>query len=257
MYQDEKLWKRVRYRILEKGESIRHVSETTSIHRVTIRKILKHEHPLPHKRKRTELFFQQPAVEKPARIFAREKIRHQWMEWLYHIERHSKGVQSDGPIPPELLKHLSPSPHNPRKRILSILAKQEGFSIRAIGENLGISRNTVNGYLADFEAEGGRRLHPPKQRQKLSDDPALKAVVLALLHEPPSLSGHNRTTWRVIDLQNTLTAKGFTVGQAVLRAVIRKTGFRWKVARVVLTSCDPEYREKYAAYSNHLILIAE
>ena len=50
MYQDLYFWRRIRRRILDDGESIHHVSKTTQISRFTIRKMLKHEKPIPYKR---------------------------------------------------------------------------------------------------------------------------------------------------------------------------------------------------------------
>jgi transposase len=153
-------------------------------------------------------------------------------------------IDSGLPAPPDLLEQLSPSPHSPRKRTLAILARRNGFSFHAIGEHLGISRNTVKGYIADFEAAGAMRLHQPVQRKRKSNDEGLKRAVFALLHEPPSLSGYNRTTWRMEDLQQALKAKGFAAGEWVLRTIIKDAGFRWRAARVVLTSNDPDYRDK-------------
>lgn len=38
--------------------------------------------------------------------------------------------------------------------------------------------------------------------------------------------------------------RGFPSCTAVLREAIAKSGFRWRAARVVLTSSDPQYQEK-------------
>jgi hypothetical protein len=46
------------------------------------------------------------------------------------------------------------------------------------------------------------------------------------------------------DLQKTLATRGFRASSQVIREAIRKAGFRWRAAKVVLTSTDPEYREK-------------
>lgn len=45
MYRDLKIWKRVRRRVLQNGESIRHVAKIERISRYMVRKMLKHEHP--------------------------------------------------------------------------------------------------------------------------------------------------------------------------------------------------------------------
>jgi transposase len=244
VYQDLNFWRRIRRRILEHGESINHVSETTQISRNTIRKMLKHETPPPYIRGSVEKTPEAKRQEIPATESRQDQIKHEWMEWLYCLERNPADIDLDLPTPPDLLKQLSPSPHSPRKRALTILAKRKGFSIRAIGEHLGINCKTVKGYLTDFDAVGVTKLYEPNRRKRMSNDPALKGAVFALLHEPPSLSGYNRTTWRMDDLQETLRERGFSACKDVIRTVIKDAGFRWRTARVVLTSTDPDYREK-------------
>lgn len=244
MYQDLNFWRRIRRRILENGESISHVSTTTQISRTTIRKMLKHESPQPYirggKEHRTEPT-PEVVTERPSRP---ECVKQEWMQWLYRLERSPSEICGMLPTPPDLLEQIAPSPHSPRKRALAILASRSGFSIRAISEHLGINRHTVRGYLTDFEAAKGEKLRQPAQRKLKSDDPNLKSAVFSLLHEPPTLSGYNRTTWRMQDLQKTLKSKGLSACTDVIRTIIRESGFRWKSARVVLTSTDPEYREK-------------
>ena len=48
----------------------------------------------------------------------------------------------------------------------------------------------------------------------------------------------------MVDIREALRTAGFCVGVATIRTVIREEGFRWKSAKVVLTSHDPLYREK-------------
>jgi hypothetical protein len=59
------------------------------------------------------------------------------------------------------------------------------------------------------------------------------------------LHGFNRTTWRMDDLSEALNNQGHSAGDKVIREVIKEAGYRWKSAKVVLTSTDPKYREKY------------
>lgn len=49
------------------------------------------------------------------------------------------------------------------------------------------------------------------------------------------------------DLRAILARQGFCAGQQVLRQIIHDAGWKWRKARVVLTSQDPAYREKLAA----------
>lgn len=97
-----------------------------------------------------------------------------------------------------------------------------------------------------------RRTRPHK-----ADDDEFKKVLFGLLHEPPSLSGYNRTSWRLEDLRDALARRGVPACTEVIREAIRNAGFRWKAAKVVLTSTDPEYREKLARVQDVLSNLGE
>ena len=77
-------------------------------------------------------------------------------------------------------------------------------------------------------------------------------AVFSLLHEPPSIHGFNRTTWRIEDLKSMLGEKGISVSIHNIRKIIRNAGYRWRKARIVLTSRDPHYREKLDQVQNIL-----
>lgn len=49
------------------------------------------------------------------------------------------------------------------------------------------------------------------------------------------------------DLREVLVCQGFPVSLHVLRQIIKDAGWKWRKARIVLTSQDPTYREKLAA----------
>jgi transposase len=159
------------------------------------------------------------------------------MEWLYNLER---GTLQDDP----LVRSLSGRSANARKRVLAVMARARGFSVSATAGHLDLSRNTVRHYLAEYQVGGTDALLGRKKRPRKADATAFRAALFGLLHEPPSLSGYNRTTWRMDDLRETLGARGFPACDEVIREAMRKEGFRWKSAKVVLTSTDPEYREK-------------
>jgi transposase len=134
--------------------------------------------------------------------------------------------------------------HRQRQKALVILANEQGFTNKQICNFLGASSSTVFIYLKKFRIGGVNGLFDKKARSLKEDDAELKKALFCLLHEPPSLSGLNRTTWKKADIKKVLEEKGFPVCLAVIRKIIKNAGFRWKMARVVLTSKDPEYREK-------------
>ena len=88
------------------------------------------------------------------------------------------------------------------------------------------------------------RLAYRSQAVKMQDDEAIKQRVFALLHQPPSDHGINRTTWKMADLCETLRKGGSYVCPHVVRAIVKDAGYKWRKAKVVLTSSDPDYAEK-------------
>ena len=249
MYKDPKQWKRIRTRILVFRESVRHVAQTEGMSRITVRKVLKY--PAPPGYDSSSRFkstgFQPKNVRCP---IPQEKIsrdKQHWMEWIYSLELQCRSHSDYATLPTldNIFGVLSPLPNRPRTRALAVLANKEGFSVRQIAKHLAIAVHTVQGYLSDFQTGGADELFRRKARQRKSDDQNLKNSIFALFHEPPSVHDINRTAWRMTDLQAILKKNGHLVSQGVIRTIIKKAGYRWKSARVVLTSTDPEYREKY------------
>lgn len=175
-----------------------------------------------------------------------EDMQH-WMKWLYSLEQPHRSHLGSGTLVNinKIYDVLAPSPNSPRTKALVVLAKVEGFSVSQIARHPAIARATVYGYLSDFLSGGDEELFKGKTRTRKSQNPDLKKCIFALLHEPPSLHGFNRTIWRMVDLREVLNNYGHSACDQVIREVIKEAGYRWKSAKVVLTSNDPEYREKY------------
>jgi hypothetical protein len=77
-----------------------------------------------------------------------------------------------------------------------------------------------------------------------SENAAVKSAVFKVVHEPPSNYGINRTTWTMAHLVRVLRETGQPACPEVIRKIARAAGYRWRKARVVLTSCDPNYSQK-------------
>jgi hypothetical protein len=69
-------------------------------------------------------------------------------------------------------------------------------------------------------------------------------VLFKVLHSPPRTYGFARTNWRAIDLKKAVQTEGITTSLWTIRQIVRKEGYRWRKAKVSLTSSDPNYREK-------------
>ena len=132
-----------------------------------------------------------------------------------------------------------------RNRSLTILGHRRGYSGDAVRGFLGIDKQTYYKYLRSFENGGQAALfaRQPKSNRKY-DDEGVKQAVFSLLHEPPSNYGVNRTTWIMPDLTRVLRETGHPACKDVIRKITKAAGYRWRKARVVLTSSDPNYTEK-------------
>ena len=145
-----------------------------------------------------------------------------------------------------------------RNRALVVLARRQGFSIRRISSALSLSRNTCKRYLqvyADGDLEA--LASPMAKRTRLAENDELQSAVFRLLHEPPFDHGFNRAAWTMPELSSALAKRGLRANIRALREIIQQAGWKWKKARIALTSQDPEYRAKLAAVQDVLSKLTE
>jgi transposase len=145
-----------------------------------------------------------------------------------------------------LLAQIKSGPLRQRKKAVAVLAQRRGVGIRAIAGHLSVSRVSVRKYVRAFAEGGAQTLFASGKRVggRRAENEQVRKAVFALLHEPPSAIGINRTTWRMADLTIALRERGTPVCAQVVREITRSAGWRWRKARKVLTSSDPEYRQK-------------
>ena len=126
-----------------------------------------------------------------------------------------------------------------------VLARARGIRQSYVCSFLYLATKTATKYWKEYQRGGTTALfaRKPSGRQKFSDKRVQEAV-FALLHSPPSVHGINRSTWRLTDLRMVLRNQGHQLCHDVIRTIINEAGYKWRKARVVLTSNDPEYRLK-------------
>jgi transposase len=186
------------------------------------------------------------SIHAPAVVKKSKSSMNEWKEWLFALERRqaSETPNKFSNLPSELLAEVVPVRQSRRIKAMAVLAKLKGFSNHEIAEFLNINRAMVRRYIADYTNGGTTLLFNRKQKPLLAENEDLQKAIFGLLHEPPSLHGINRTTWKMADLKSTLHTQGYNVSLQVIRTIIKNAGFRWRSAKVVLTSTDPDYREK-------------
>jgi transposase len=247
MYTNLKQWADIRRRVLVKGESIGSVSHSERMSRNTVKKILKHEKPPGYGqsiRKPSAQAFQATHLAQAKKV--KPSPESEWNAWLAGIERKDNQLVLTAVSHSQFAPLLQPQSARLRTMALTVMAHEKGFSQNKISEFLGISVNTVKKYLAAYRLSGVDGLTQRTQRAKKCDDPHLRECIFQMLHEPPTLSGINRSVWRLKDLRSALETKGVSACQETIRQVIKSAGYRWRAAKVVLTSTDPDYREKLA-----------
>jgi len=130
-------------------------------------------------------------------------------------------------------------------RALTVLLSKRGISGRGIHRLLGNDRRSISKYLRTYQEYGSHGLNwRAKSPNRKYDSEPLKEAVFALLHEPPSNYDINRTTWRMADFKVVLAKTGHPACPNVIRTITKNAGYRWRKARIVLTSKDPDYSEK-------------
>ncbi len=147
----------------------------------------------------------------------------------------------------------------PRCRYLivrRVLEQRQGPS--SVAAEFDVSAHTVFKWVSRYKALGlaglGDRSSAPHRVPTRQTQPGreLHDATMAILHSPPAEHGFNRTAWRMRDLRLALAGVGVRTTMGSLAEVIRRAGYRWKNARVALTSTDSQYRVKLEAIKTRL-----
>lgn len=107
----------------------------------------------------------------------------------------------------------------------------------------------VHGWIKAFKKSGITGIWPTRKkrapdRRTYEQDENTKRI-LAILHDRPSSFGVNRSNWSLSSLASTYEAEFHKpISKSTVSRLLRKAGYGLKKARKVLTSPDPNYREK-------------
>lgn len=158
----------------------------------------------------------------------------------------------------ELVKLMANGQRRERRRAAVIILLGFGFSKTAAARILGSSPGSAKRYWVEFQKKGiVGILNRNNGRPRKCNDQNVRNGVFSLLHSPPSTHGINRTTWRLKDLKRVLGEQGTLVSVEVIREIIRSAGYRWRKAKKVLTSTDPDYRKKLSEIQSILSNLGE
>ena len=128
---------------------------------------------------------------------------------------------------------------------MSILLYLENVPQSSISRFLSIDRRTVDNYVDRYDTGGIRHLLAKRQKNiSKYEQEQHKEIVFKVLHAPPTFYDINRTTWRMDDLKRIISESGFKLSKDAIRKIIKDSGYRFRKARKVLTSNDPDYQKK-------------
>jgi transposase len=202
---------------------------------------------------RTEQFFREAGrvvsvAPKPDGHEQARQVAFEWMRAVLQKEISPGALRREvGEVPDvmALLHRLYEGRLSDRNRSMVVLASRRGLSGGAVCAFLGIDKKTRHKYLRMFEAGGQATLFARQTKStRKFDNEAVKQAIFGVLHEPPSNYGINRTSWIMPDLSRVLRETGRPACPHVIRKITKAAGYRWRKARVVLTSAAPDYTEK-------------
>ncbi len=139
------------------------------------------------------------------------------------------------------------------RRALTIIFYLYGIDNKTIMEFLYVSRNTVKRYIRKFQDYGVDSLFDTRHKTiRRLEDQKLQEKLLSILHSPPKEFGYNRTAWTIKLLKLELENHGYHVGRNSVSKIVKNAGYRFWKAKEVLTSNDPNYKDKLQAITKIL-----
>ena len=135
------------------------------------------------------------------------------------------------------------------ERAVAILAMSNGNNLASISRKIERSPRTIKKWCLMYTAEGFDRLALPRTKaQSMKSLDGLKAKkdrLIKLIHESPRLHDINRASWSLNTLATVYERLyGASISKSSISEYFRAAGYKFKKAKTVLTSNDPEYHTK-------------
>jgi transposase len=134
-------------------------------------------------------------------------------------------------------------------KAVAILDLNQGTRITILCSKLEKSLRVIKRWRKAYIENGLDGLCSPQHRrqsqEKLEEMKKKRDRMVEILHESPQLHGINRASWSLKTLSRAYEGQyGEPIGMSTISEYISAQGYAFKKARRVLTSPDPEYREK-------------
>ncbi|HEC61181.1 MAG TPA: hypothetical protein ENI27_02880 [bacterium] len=152
-----------------------------------------------------------------------------------------------------LLSCIKEKPRMYRNRAMAVVASLCGIPTATVVSFLCMSRSGVGGILERSQTSAlSCLLGFERDRKRKYEDQSCIDAVFRILHAPPSDYGINRTTWKLDDIHRVMCEMGLPIWKHGITLIIRNAGYTFTKAKKVLTSNDPNYREKLSAITRIL-----
>jgi len=135
------------------------------------------------------------------------------------------------------------------ERAVAILAISNGDNVASISRKIERSPQTIKKWCEIYAAGGFDQQSLPRtkaqSKKSLDDLKAKKDRLIKLIHESPRLHDINRASWSLSALATVYERLyGASISKSSISEYFQAAGYKFKKAKKVLTSSDPEYREK-------------
>jgi transposase-like protein/transposase len=144
-----------------------------------------------------------------------------------------------------LLSRIVNGSHKDRKKALALLGRLRRIPIFTLCRCLDMSKSSIWANWKKFNELGAEGFFQERPRRiAKAENEEIRAAVFSIIHSPPCQHGINRTSWKLEDVCRCMSQRDIHVSQALVSQIVRSAGYKWRKAKTVLTSNDPEYREK-------------
>jgi transposase len=142
------------------------------------------------------------------------------------------------------------------EKAVVILDSHNGKSLNDLSTKIERSRRKIKSWLKAYEIKGLDGLQKPnrKRNRRITQNIEIKKYnLIKLIHETPKNFGINRASWSLKTLSSAYLQKyGVTISTSMISEYIKSQGYVFRKAKKVLTSPDPNYREKLKNITNIL-----
>jgi transposase len=174
----------------------------------------------------------------------------QWLAELFHGSRTLELLNTevnDSSDLATLFYSVRNGPKRERKKAATILARKRGIPNTTVSVLLHSSRQTTRRYFRLYSEGGLPVLFGPSTQTSTTqiEDFEKTRNLLEILHQKPTLFGINRANWTQQALiQAYKDSYQESLSRGTVARLIKNAGYGWRKARRVLTSPDPDYRDK-------------